>query len=450
MTDVLIVGLGGAGGIAADVLTRAGLEVVALEAGPRRVSAEMTQDEIRNDVHAWLCEPKARGELPTWREDESSEAGASPWPLLMVNGVGGSTVHYPGLSARFHPWNFAARSATIARYGASAIPAGSTVADWPLDYDELEPFYDAVEREIGVAGQAGNLAGALRPGGSAFEGARAARLPDAAAAAKRLDRAHRSGCPGARLAPVPGAGGDQLRALQRQPILHVLWVLREQRVLPGRQGLDRRDGDPARRGDRPPADRDGRPRHRHHHRWRRSRHRCGLRAGRARAALLGTGGAGRDVHLREHAAAPAVELARVPARARRTATIRSAGTTWRTSRPFVFGRFPGRRLNLFTGLSGPGHVRGRLERRQLRSRRTGLHRWWPAGRAARDQAHRSSRAVRSRRRSRASDLAGRHGSRPTPSPSAARVRRWSACPTRATASISTRGCATLTARRWCA
>ena len=177
MTDVLIIGLGGSGGIAADVLTRAGLEVVALEAGPRRAPAEMTLDELRNDVHAWLAEPKARAELPTWRADASAEAGVSPWPLLMVNAVGGSTLHYPGLSARFHPWNLAARSSTVARYGAGVVPADSTLADWPVGYDELEPYYDAVERAIGVAGQAGRVAGARLPGGSEFEGERRRGYP---------------------------------------------------------------------------------------------------------------------------------------------------------------------------------------------------------------------------------------------------------------------------------
>jgi gluconate 2-dehydrogenase alpha chain len=155
VSDVLIIGLGGAGGIAADVLTRAGAEVVALEAGPGYRASEMTQDEIRNDVQAWLSTPKALGERPTWRSDPGAEAGPAPWPTLMVNGVGGSTVHYPGLSARFQRWHFEARSATIARYGTSAIPAGSTLADWPVGYDELDPFYEAAEQAIGVAGSAG-------------------------------------------------------------------------------------------------------------------------------------------------------------------------------------------------------------------------------------------------------------------------------------------------------
>ena len=41
-----------------------GLDVVALEAGPRLDPGSMTLDEIRNDIHSWLSEPKARDEVP--------------------------------------------------------------------------------------------------------------------------------------------------------------------------------------------------------------------------------------------------------------------------------------------------------------------------------------------------------------------------------------------------
>jgi gluconate 2-dehydrogenase alpha chain len=167
MTDVVLIGLGGAGGIAAHVLTRAGLEVVALEAGPRVPSAAAALDELRNDVLGWLAQPKAMHEVPTWRASVSEDAGPSPWPMLMVNAVGGSTVHYPGLSIRLQPWNFESRSRVVGRYGAGAIPEGSTLADWPLGYGELEPFYAAVERAIGVAGGPGN----------AFEGSRSREYP---------------------------------------------------------------------------------------------------------------------------------------------------------------------------------------------------------------------------------------------------------------------------------
>jgi gluconate 2-dehydrogenase alpha chain len=157
VTEVLIIGLGAAGGIAADVLTSAGIAVTALEAGPRLAPEQFAFDELHSDVHAWMSQPKALGERPTWRASDAEAAGAAPWPTLMVNAVGGSTVHYPGLSARFHPWNFTSASATRDRYGDAAIPAAATLADWPLLYDELEPYYDGVERAIGVSGAGGHF-----------------------------------------------------------------------------------------------------------------------------------------------------------------------------------------------------------------------------------------------------------------------------------------------------
>ena len=132
--DVVLIGLGAANGIAAHVLADAGLEVVALEAGPRLDPGMMTLDEIRNDVRNWLTAPKSSREVPTVRAGVSKRASPAPWPVLMVNAVGGSTVHYPGLSIRFQPWNFRGRNGVLERYGAGAIPAGSTLVDWPLDY----------------------------------------------------------------------------------------------------------------------------------------------------------------------------------------------------------------------------------------------------------------------------------------------------------------------------
>jgi gluconate 2-dehydrogenase alpha chain len=167
-TDVALIGLGAAGGIAAHVLTEAGLDVVALEAGPRRAPEEMTLDEIRNDVRSWLARPKAAGEVPTWREGPSETAGPSQWPMLMVNAVGGTTVHYDAVSPRLLPWNFESASRTVERYGAGAIPAGSTIADWPLSYADLEPFYERVEETIGVGGAAG---------ANPFEGPRRSNYP---------------------------------------------------------------------------------------------------------------------------------------------------------------------------------------------------------------------------------------------------------------------------------
>src|SRR5262249_16783394 len=55
-------------------------------------------------------------------------------------------------------------SETSQRYGATRIPKGSTVEDWPFGLEELEPYYDKVEYEIGVSGQAGNIQGPTAAG----------------------------------------------------------------------------------------------------------------------------------------------------------------------------------------------------------------------------------------------------------------------------------------------
>jgi gluconate 2-dehydrogenase alpha chain len=153
--DVVIIGMGAAGGVAADVLTSAGVEVLGLEAGPRLDRSAARFDEIANVAHARLSEPKSKHEVPTWRAHAGEEAGPSPHPMMMVNAVGGTTLHYEGLSIRLAPHAFASRSATIERYGADAVPEGSTLADWPLDYADLEADYAAIEDAIGVSGLAG-------------------------------------------------------------------------------------------------------------------------------------------------------------------------------------------------------------------------------------------------------------------------------------------------------
>ena len=81
----------------------------------------------------------------------------------MMNGVGGTTLHYWAQSWRLNPWDFKVVSETTRRYGRSRLPEGTTVEDWPFGYDELEPYYDKVEWETGVAGRAGNIEGTIEP-----------------------------------------------------------------------------------------------------------------------------------------------------------------------------------------------------------------------------------------------------------------------------------------------
>ena len=176
-TDVVVIGLGAAGGVAVLPLAEAGLSVVGLEAGTWLTGKDFAPDEIRNNVRDWpMAVQKCTGEVPTHRLNASAPTTRTPGHVMM-NGVGGTTLHYWAQSWRLSPWDFAVVSETARRYGGARLPAGSTVEDWPFGYDELEPFYDRVEHEIGVSGQAGNVLGALDRRGNIFEAPRARPYP---------------------------------------------------------------------------------------------------------------------------------------------------------------------------------------------------------------------------------------------------------------------------------
>jgi len=175
-TDVVIVGVGAAGAVLAAELAKAGLKVTALERGPRHTTADFApQDELRFFQRQDL-RPDPKRQPVTWRP--SPKARATPLRSLSYgNQVGGGTVHYGAVSWRFHEDDFRARSHTIERYGEAAIPADSSLADWPLSYADLEPFYDKAEYEIGVSGKAGNLLGQRIAGGNPFEAPRRRDYP---------------------------------------------------------------------------------------------------------------------------------------------------------------------------------------------------------------------------------------------------------------------------------
>jgi gluconate 2-dehydrogenase alpha chain len=177
-TDVVIVGLGAAGGVGALPLAQAGLEVIGLEAGTWLRADEFAPDELRNNFRGWpQAVQKANREIPTHRPNASAPSSPRASIHPMMNAVGGTTLHYWAQSWRLNPWDFKVVSATRARYGAPRIPKGSTVEDWPFGLEELEPYYDLVEREIGVSGKAGNIKGRIDREGNIFEGARAREYP---------------------------------------------------------------------------------------------------------------------------------------------------------------------------------------------------------------------------------------------------------------------------------
>ena len=177
-TDVVIVGLGAVGGVAALPLARAGLDVIGLEAGTWLTPRDFAPDELRNNFRGWpQSAQKANSEIPTHRPNSSAPYSPRLPIHPMMNAVGGTSVHYWAQSWRLNPWDFKVVSETTRRYGAGRIPKGSTVEDWPFGLEELEPYYDKVEYEVGISGQAGNINGTIDKRGNIFEGLRAREYP---------------------------------------------------------------------------------------------------------------------------------------------------------------------------------------------------------------------------------------------------------------------------------
>ncbi|MBA2597680.1 MAG: gluconate 2-dehydrogenase subunit 3 family protein [Chloroflexia bacterium] len=152
--DVVLIGVGGVGGFIAPLLANAGLNVVGLEAGPWWRLDEFQPDELRA-VYYCRAEmgPKFKSETPTWRRNAAEPTQELTFSLgRMMNGVGGSVIHYGAWLRRFPAHNLRLRSHALECWGANAIPEGSTVADWPVTYDQLRPFFAEIEHIVGIGG----------------------------------------------------------------------------------------------------------------------------------------------------------------------------------------------------------------------------------------------------------------------------------------------------------
>src|SRR6185312_2862999 len=182
--DVVLVGFGWTGAILGQEFTDAGLKVLALERGGWRdtstdFAVTFAQDELRYYYRHALFEETARETL-TFRN--SADQTALPMrklgSFLPGTGVGGAGIHWNGMTWRFLPTDFTARSHNVERYGASSIPETMTIQDWGVTYDELETHYDKFEYLCGISGRAGNIKGNIQDGGNPFEGPRAREYPN--------------------------------------------------------------------------------------------------------------------------------------------------------------------------------------------------------------------------------------------------------------------------------
>jgi len=145
--DVLIVGGGASGGVAALELQRHGLSVVALEQGGWHDKADFPGDKPDWELQAlgpWAPMPSARAGTPGGLADYPVDLSSSDMGVLNFNGMGGGTILYNAVWPRLLPSNFD----SFTRFGVGA--------DWPFDYATLAPFHDEVDRQIGISGMAGD------------------------------------------------------------------------------------------------------------------------------------------------------------------------------------------------------------------------------------------------------------------------------------------------------
>ncbi len=144
--DVCVIGTGAGGGVMIQELTAAGFKVVALERGPKlELSQFLSDDELSVSIRDELFSPN---QLETWRPDEATTVSQAKFNGIAFC-VGGTLTHWAGWSWRFRPDDFRVLSSEGSVEGAS-------LADWPVDYDEMEPWYEKAEWEFGVSGEAGS------------------------------------------------------------------------------------------------------------------------------------------------------------------------------------------------------------------------------------------------------------------------------------------------------
>jgi choline dehydrogenase-like flavoprotein len=144
--DFVIVGSGAAGGIMAKELSVAGFSVVVLEQGPRLTEAQFDHDEFGAFMQGKNANNPAL-HPQTFRRTASAQAERA-FTLIYGKLVGGSNAHFTANFWRMRPSDFNEAS----RVGSVA---GTALVDWPISYEELEPYYTKAEWELGVSGEPG-------------------------------------------------------------------------------------------------------------------------------------------------------------------------------------------------------------------------------------------------------------------------------------------------------
>ena len=134
---VVVIGTGAGGGVLANELAQRGVPVVALEAGGRYLPEDYVNDEWESFGQlAWTDPRTTSGD---WRVAKDF----SGLPAWIVKAVGGTTTHWAGASLRFQEHEWKAKT----NYGEVQ---GANLLDWPIDGEEMAPWYEKAEAKLGV------------------------------------------------------------------------------------------------------------------------------------------------------------------------------------------------------------------------------------------------------------------------------------------------------------
>ncbi|NMP16111.1 GMC family oxidoreductase [Thalassotalea sp. Y01] len=153
--DAVIVGSGAGASPVAYTLAKAGKKVLVLEKGPWLTEEDFYKDELaccrrttyspklEDEQHVIEEEYEDNDGNSYWQGEATSESG---WDFWNGNMVGGSSNLMSGYFHRLKPMDFRLKS----EFGGID---GANIVDWPISYDDMEPFYDMVDNVVGVSGK---------------------------------------------------------------------------------------------------------------------------------------------------------------------------------------------------------------------------------------------------------------------------------------------------------
>lgn len=148
--DVCVIGSGAGGGPIALELAKAGRSVLVLEKGPWLTEKDFYKDDLACCVRS-VYSPQLKDEKHvieeqyqdgSWQGESTEESG---WDFWNGNVVGGSSNFMSGFFYRLKPKDFR----LLSEFGEIK---GANIADWPISYEDLEPYYTKVETEVGISG----------------------------------------------------------------------------------------------------------------------------------------------------------------------------------------------------------------------------------------------------------------------------------------------------------